>query len=93
MNAVFRHRFAAKDVPDDLLSATSAERSVELRFLQRCGRAAGLAGSAALDKARQSDGGSFSDALARMGSPVFKTAARALEASVPEDRGFGKFGE
>lgn len=77
---------------DDALSVEPARRSVELAFLRRLTDAARNAGAAVLSKAAQAeDGDSVSANLARMQSPVFKRAARALEQSVPEDAGFGRF--
>ena len=77
--------------PVDALSAEPAERSVELAFLRRLTDAAKAAGAAILRKAEQSDGDTVAASLARMQSPAFKRAARALEQSVPDDAGFGRF--
>jgi hypothetical protein len=77
--------------PVDALSAEPARRSIELAFLRRLTDAAKVAGTAVLGKAAEADGDSVSANLARMQSPVFKRAARALEQSVPEDAGFGRF--
>jgi hypothetical protein len=75
----------------DTLSLDPARRSVELAFLRRATEAARGAGSAILGKAAQIEGDSVSANLARMQSPVFKRIAHALEQTIPEDTGFGRF--
>lgn len=75
----------------DTLSLDPARRSVELAFLRRVTEAARGAGSAILGKAAQIEGDSVSANLARMQSPVFKQIAHALEQTIPEDTGFGRF--
>lgn len=76
--------------PADALSAEPARRSVELAFLRRLTDAASASSAAILGKAERS-GDSVAANLGRMQSAVFKKAARALEPSVPEDAGFGRF--
>jgi hypothetical protein len=75
----------------DALSTDPARRSVELAFLRRFSALAEAAGAAVLSNAEQADGDSVSANLARVQSPVFKRAARALEQTVPESAGFGRF--
>jgi hypothetical protein len=75
--------------PVDALSAEPARRSVELAFLRRFTDAAKTASAAILQRAQNDD--SVSAGLARMQSPAFKRAARALEQAVPTDAGFGRF--
>lgn len=75
----------------DTLSVEPARRSIELAFLHRITDAAKAAGTAILDNAAQSDADSIPANLARMQSPVFQGIARALEQSIPDDEGFGRF--
>lgn len=75
----------------DLLSDEPALRSVELAFLRRIADAAKLAGTAILSKAALGEGDTVGANLARMQSPVFKQLARALEQSIPDGTGFGRF--
>lgn len=75
----------------DLLSVEHAQRSVELAFLRRITKAAKVSGTAILGKAADDEGDTVAKNLARMQSPVFKRLARALEQSIPDGAGFGRF--
>lgn len=82
--------FAEAASPADVLSDEPARRSVELAFLRRVNEASEATGTAILGKAAQAEGDTVAN-MARMQNPVFKRLARALEQSIPADRGFGRF--
>jgi hypothetical protein len=77
--------------PADVLSVEPARQSAELAFLRRIADAAEATGKAILSKAAQAEGGTVAVQLSRMQSPVFKRLARALEQSIPDGTGFGRF--
>lgn len=77
--------------PADLLSVDPAQRAVEIAFLRRVTDAAKVTGTAILDKAAHDEGDTVAKNLARMQNPVFKRLARALEQSIPDGTGFGRF--
>ena len=76
----------------NLLSAEPEKQSIEVAFIQRCLQTnrAETAGVLAM-AARVTPGQRFSAAFAQMQSPVFTKIARAMELSVPETSGFGRF--
>lgn len=65
--------------------------SVQPAFLRRITDTAKVTGAAILSKAAQAEGDTVAENLARMQSPVFKQLARALEQSIPDGTGFGRF--
>lgn len=77
--------------PTDVLSVEPIQRAVELAFLRRITDAAEATGKAILSNAAQAEGDTVGANLARMQDPAFNRLARALEQSVPEDTGFGRF--
>jgi hypothetical protein len=77
--------------PADVLSVAPIQRAVELAFLRRITDTVKVTGAAILSKAAQAEGDTVAANLARMQSPVFKQLARALEQSIPEGTGFGRF--
>jgi len=77
---------------DGLLSIDRERREIELAFARRLLNAMGASSSLLLDAARQeAPAGDVNRQLERLQLPVFAVLARALEADVTKDQGFGRF--
>ena len=76
----------------EVLSPEAGKRGIELAFLERVTKAAFSAAVAAVEAgASVARKEKFSTAYTRMRSPVFEKVSKALEHTVPEDAGFGRF--
>jgi hypothetical protein len=75
----------------NLLSAEPEKQSIEIALIQRFIQTSKVETARALALADLTPEQRFSAVFARMQSPIFTKVARALERSIPETSGFGRF--
>jgi len=75
----------------DLLSAEPERQRIENSFIQRFIKTSKAESAKALALAELTPEQRFSAAFIRMQNPIFTRIAGALERSVPETSGFGRF--